>query len=165
MIQKHRFIYKAVAEAVEGFGNRHHLQARAHFAPLLGYRGPNGHIQVSSMLNCTTYNPANPKRMSVDQLAVLLYELDEEGREDVLSAILDEYGYNLCKAPDAPQTEADTIHVLQMTLGIDSVHGDLAKTLFEALEDGTIDEDESEAIRKATFNLRKAIRELEEMLK
>ena len=165
MIAKHRFIYRAVTEAIEDFGDRHHLQARAHFAPLLGYRGPNGHVQVSGMLNHTTYNPTNPKRMSVDQLAVLLYELDYEGREHVLEAIVNEYGYNLCRAPEADETEADAMFVLHATLGIDGVHGDLARTLADALEDGEIDEEESERIRKATFALRKAIRALEEALK
>ncbi|RLE41464.1 hypothetical protein DRJ16_06265, partial [Candidatus Woesearchaeota archaeon] len=141
------------------------LQARAHFAPLLGYRGPNGHVQVSGMLNHTTYNPTNPKRMSVDQLAVLLYEIDDIDRERLLEAIVDEFGYNLCRAPEASLGDIALANVLRMTLGIDGSHGDLARTIADALEDGEIDDNEKDRIRRATFQLRKAVRELEEALK
>ena len=164
-LPKHRFIYKAVSDAIEAFGNRHHLQARAHFAPMLGYRGPNGHVQVSGMLNFTTYNPSNPKRMSVDQLAVVLYEIDDADRELLLESIVDEFGFNLCRAPAAESKELDAMFVLKTTLGIDGMHGDLAKSIAEALDDGEIDEEEKERIKEATFALRKAVRNLEEALK
>jgi len=164
MLQKHRFIYKAVTEAVDAFGERHHLQARSHFAPLVGYKGPNGHIQFSGMLNFTTYNPANPKRMSVDQLAILLYELDYEDREHILSSIVNEFGFNLSSAPKAESKEFNLVHILRMSLGIDGVHGDLAKTLKEALEDGELSVEEKERIKRATYKVRKAIRALEEAL-
>ena len=165
MLPKHKFIYKAVAEAIDDFGDRHYITGRAHFAPLIGFRGKNGHIQLSSMLNTTSYNPANPKRMGVDHLAVILEELDDEGREHILEAIVGEYGFNLCKAPEAKNEPTDETRVLLMALGIESVHGSLAETLTEALEDGEIDDEERERIVKATFALRKAVRELEEALK
>ena len=165
MLPKHKFIYKAVAEAIDDYGRRHYLTGRAHFAPIAGFHGRNGNIQLSSMLNTTSYNPANPKRLSVDHLAAIVEELDDEGREHVLDAIVGEYGFNLCKAPEAKTEPTDETHVLLMALGIESVHGNLAETLTEALEDGEIDDEERERIAKATFALRKAVRELEEALK
>ncbi len=165
MLPKHKFIYRAVAEAIDGFGERHYITGRAHFAPIAGYRGKNGHIQISTMLNSSGYNPANPKRMSVDQLAEILEGLDDEGREHVLEAIVNEYGFNLCKSPEVQRKPEDAMRVMYMALGIESVHGNLAETLVDALEDGEIDEEERERITKATFALRKAVRELEEALR
>ena len=164
-LQKQRFIYKAVAEAIDAFGERHHLQARAHFAPILGFRGPNGHVQVSSMLNTTSYNPANPKRMSVDQLATLLHELDEPDRRFVLEKFAEEYGYNICKAPEAKREPVGAFELFKMVLEIDGAHGSFARTLKDAVEDGVVDDEEREAIREATFMLRKMVRKLEESLR
>ena len=165
MLEKNKLIYKTVHEAIERFGERHNLYARGHFAHICGYNGPNGHVQMSSMLNTTSYCPAAPKRMSVDQLMAILDELDAEDREFLLGEIAGQYGLNVCRQPSAKSETYSVERVLFATLGIDGVHGELAGTLADAVADGEIAAGEKERIRKAAAAVRKAVRELEEMMR
>jgi len=164
-IPKTRHIYSAVAKAIDGFGNRHHINARSHLAPLLGFRGNNAHIQLSNTLNSTTYNPASPKRLSVDHLDTLLGEVDEIAKEQILSAMVEPHGFTLQRANKC--TDIDTLGVvslLMVVLNLDKKHGKLSEALSLAVEDEIIDEREREKLRDITSEFRTLLRSLEHML-
>lgn len=161
MIEKNKFFYEAISEAIAAFEDRHYL-GRKHFARLLGYRGPNANIQLSSALNTTSYNPANPKRLSVDQAIVALDEMDEDIRRDALERIVNRWGLGICSS-SAESGKPEVMRIVSALLELGSHHGELEQTVREAIEDGVIDAQERKAIRKGAFALRKLARKLEEM--
>ena len=161
-LPKNEIFYRASAEAIEAYEDRHYL-GRKHFARLLGYRGPNAHVQLSSALNTTSYNPANPKRLSVDQLGVMLDEVDEDIRRDMLEKIVNRWGYGLC-ANRAGADEADEVMgLVAVLLDLGGRHGGLEEAVRSAIEDGVIDDEEREAIRRTAYEVRKLTKMIEEM--
>jgi len=165
LIPKTRHIYSAVAKAIDGFGDRNHINARSHLAPVLGYRGDNAHIQLSNTLNSTTYNPTAPKRLSVDHLDVLLHEVDDLAREKILSAIVEPYGWTLCKVGSNEPKPFDMMAMFATVIRLDKQHGNIAESIGKALEDEKIDEKESEEISNHISELRRMLREFEANMK
>ena len=105
-LPKNPTIYKLIERAISSFGERHHLTARQHFAPMLGYRGDNAAIMLSTALNYTTYNPASPKPISIDQLYTLLYELGED-RNVILDGLANEFDLVLVPKTISPAKISD----------------------------------------------------------
>ena len=164
-LPKTRHIYSAVAKAIDSFGNRHHINARQHLAPLLGYRGEHAAIQLSNMLNSTTYNPASPKRMSVDHLNEILLETDDIAREKMLSAIVEPFGFTLQRDGLGDAKAFNVMDVFEMVVRLDRQHGDLSDAIGEALEDNSLQRSDCEKIRENIQELRRILREFESNLK
>ena len=162
-LPKNETFYRAAAEAIEAYEDRHYL-GRKHFARLLGYRGPNAHVQLSTALNTTSYNPANPKRLSVDQLGVLLDEVDEDIRRDMLEKIVDRWGFGLCANRAGADDTGDVMDLIAAVLDLGSRHGGLEETVRRSIEDGVIDDDEREAIRATAYRVRQLVKQIEEMM-
>jgi len=162
-LPKNDIFYRAATEAIEAYEDRHYL-GRKHFARLLGYRGPNAHIQLSSALNTTSYNPANPKRLSVDQLGVLLDELDEDIRRDMLEKIVNRWGFGLCANRADADKKGGVMELVTLLLDLGGHHGGLEETVRRSIEDGVIDEQEREEIRVMAYQVRKLTKMIEEMM-
>lgn len=143
-LNKHSYLYKAIDKAINSFGERHNITARQHFAPLLGLTGENGSVQLGAYLNYTTYNPAAPKRLHIDHLAILLDELQED-RKIILDAIAKEFDMVVI-----PQKHADTkIHDISTLVDMANIeNADVFRTVKEAIADGKITEEERAAILK-----------------
>ena len=165
-IPKTRYIYEAVTKGINIFGDRHHINARAHLAPSLVFMGDNAHIQLSNTLNSTPSNPVQPKRLSVDHLDIILRETDDFTKEYILRKLVEEHGFGLCKEDtDKGSDSMDLLHVMQMFIGLDRHHGTLADHFGEAIKDGEIDKNESEAIREVIGEFRRMLRGFEEKMK
>lgn len=161
-LPKHTHFYRPIAEAIDYYNERHYLN-RSHFARLLGYRGPNAATQLSTALNTTSYNPANPKRLSVDQMSVILDELDEDLRRRALEQIVNHYGYGICaNRQDAPKP--DVLGLVIGALDAGKHFGDLEATIRDAVADEVIDEGEAADIKAAAFALRSLVKRIEEMV-
>lgn len=161
-ISKNPWFYKAIDKAITAFGNRHNITSRRHFAPILGYSGQNGDIQLGTALNYTTYNPATPKPLSIDQLAVLLDELGPD-KKFILDAIAKECGgvFNF-SAPAKVENES----IKDELLTIASFAGSLsAKFLEFKNNDGLIDENEANELEHVAYETRQHLRAFEEMVK
>ncbi len=91
-MEKPVYLYKAITESIQSWGDRHYINARQHLAPLLGLRGKNAAIQLSNMLNYKSYNPRDPKPMKLAQLCIILDEIDAEDVAHVLNALGDRDG-------------------------------------------------------------------------
>ena len=143
-LSKHPHIYKAIREAIDSFGEHHHITGRQHFAPLLGFTGSNGHIQLGTYLNYTNYNPSSPHPLSVDHLAILLDELGEE-RNIVLDAIVKEFDFLLVPKTISPAKISD-INLLVDMANIEN--SDVFRVVKSAMVDGEISSEESANILK-----------------
>jgi len=161
-INKNPRFYKAIDSAINAFGERHHITARQHFAPMLGYSGDNGSIQLGTALNCTTYNPINPKPLSIDQLAVLLEELGSE-KKIILDAIAKMCGgvfnFNAETTPNQSETVKDELLMIAAYAGNLS-----AKFLEYKNNDGCIDENEATELEHIAYETRQHLRAFEEMI-
>jgi hypothetical protein len=161
-LPKHCFIYEAAAKAVDAFGERHHITARQHLAPKLGYGGANADIQFSSALNCTTYNPVNPKPLTVDHLAVLLRELGPD-RRIILDAIAKECGGVFVSDAQAAASHDD---VRDELLQISALAGQLSNRFLEYKHnDGVIDDLEAGELEQIAYETRRQLKAFEEMIK
>jgi len=160
-LPKTRHIYSAVAKALDAWGDRQHINARSHLGKLLGFRGDNAGIQLSNMLNSTTYNPASPKRLSVDHLDVMLCELDDMAQAKILSALVEEYGFTLNRVGTIKAKPFDLMSMFGAILKLDKQHGTIARAIDKALDDGNIDEIETKEIREHIDDFRRMLREFE----
>ena len=164
MIPKKQHIYATIAKAIDAFGDRNHINARAHLARPLGFRGDNAHIQLSNTLNSTTYNPTSPKRLSVDHLDVLLGEVDDIAREKILSAIVEPYGFTLCKIGANEPKAFDLMEILTTVIKLDKHHGNISAALGDAMEDMVIDEKESIHLKELIGEFRALLRGFETLV-
>lgn len=160
-LHKHPWIYKAVSKAIDAFGRRHNITARQHFAPKLGYTGQNGEIQLGTALNCTTYNPINPKPLSIDQLAILLDELGPDAKI-ILDAMAKQcdgvFNFSVRHVHDSESLKDEL-------LTIASFAGSLsAKFLEYKANDGVIDEHEAEELERVAYETRQHLRAFEDMV-
>lgn len=159
-LQKTPFFYKLINKAMDSFGEKHHLTARQYFAPLLGFNGDNASIMLASSLNYTTYNPALPKPLSVDQLKVLLDELGED-RNIIIDGILREYELIAVPRVDA-HSNITNINVLTDCANIKSA--DVFRVVKSALSDGITTSDEKRSILKEIEEADRANAELRDLL-
>jgi hypothetical protein len=160
-LPKHPFIYKAIDDAINAFGERHNITARQHLAPLLGFRGDNSSIMLGSALNYSTYNAAAPKPISIDHLAVLLRELGEDKRI-ILDAIAKECGGVF--TTDA-ETAANHDNVRDELIQISGLAGALSNKFLEYKHnDGVIDDLEASELEKIAFETRKQLKTFEELI-
>lgn len=160
-ISKTPWFYKAIDKAINAFGSRHNITARQHFAPMIGYSGNNGTIQVGTALNYTTYIPSAPKPLSIDQLAILLDELGPD-KKFILDAIAKECdGVFNFSAPAKVENES----IKDELLTIASFAGSLsAKFLEFKNNDGLIDENEANELENVAYETRQHLRAFEEMV-
>lgn len=162
-LPKTPWLYRAVDNAINKFSDRHYLNGRKHFAHKLGYDGVNGDIQIGTMLNTSTYNPANPKAMSVDQLAILLEELGPD-KKIILDAIAKScdgvFNFNeYCN-----KTNSESIKDELLTIA--GFAGSLSSKFLEyKLNDGIIDEFEADDLERIAYETRKHLITFEEMVK
>lgn len=145
MIEKPAHIYKAIAESLKAFGDRHYINARSHMAEALGLRGKNAAIQLSNILNYKTYNPACPKALKIGQLAIILEELDQKDVAHIMNSICEPHGL-ICVKKEVSKTEDVSFHEAADNVMLES--DDVFKTTKLALRDDTLTEDELEAIIK-----------------
>lgn len=158
---KNPFLYKAIDEAINAFGERHNITARQHFAPILGFRGENSSIMLGSALNYSTYNPATPKAISIDQLVILLRELGNDNRI-ILDAIAREFDGVFTTDTEAA---ADHDSVRDELLQISGLAGALSNKFLEYKHnDGIIDEMEAGELESIAFETRKQLKAFEEMI-
>jgi len=162
-LPKHTFAYDSITEAVDIFNDRHHHN-RNYIATRLGYRGPNASVQFSGALNTKSYNPANPKRLSLDQFIVILEILDEDLQRDALEKIANHFGYGLC-SNNQGEDKSDTMSIVIGALDVGKSFGNLEATIRDAVADGVIDEDEAARIVDAAFKLRTDAKKVEEMVR
>lgn len=159
-LNKHPYIYKAIDKAINQFGERHSLTGRQHFAPLLGFTGPNGSIQLGTYLNYTTYNPAAPHPLNIDHLCVLLDELGED-RHIVLDALVREY--DLIIVPKK-HTEIKTDDISRLVDKANIENSDVFRVTKTAIADNKITPQEREQILKEIEEAEKANGELREII-
>ena len=159
-LPKTPLFYKLIAQAIDAFGERHHVTARSYFAPLLGYRGNNAAIMLSTALNYTTYNPASPKPLNIDHLYVLLNELGED-RNIIIDGLLKEFGLVAVKRKDEHADVAD-INLLVDLANIEN--SDVFRVVKNSMSDGIIDENERAAILKEIEEAEKANAQLKDMV-
>lgn len=160
-IPKTPWLYKAIYKAINVFGERHNVTARQHFAPMLGYTGQNGDIQLGTALNCTTYNAVTPKPLTIDQLAVLLDELGPD-RKIILDAIAKQCdGIFNFSAPVAVESES----LKDSLLNIAAFAGSLSSKFLEYKNnDGMIDEDEANELERVAYETRQHLKAFENMV-
>lgn len=162
---KHRRIYLAIAAAIDDFGKRNHLKGREHIANAISIaNGPNAHRILSAYLNTTSYNPVNPKRLTIDQVVDITYELDDEGALIVLDAIAQEFGYHISKNKPCCEKEVGINPVIENFMKISEKHGSMAAQIREAVGDGEIDDGERVRIIKEITKYRSKLQALEEVL-
>lgn len=159
-LPKTALFYKLIAQAIDSFGEHHHVTARSYFAPLLGYKGENAAIMLSTALNYTTYNPAAPKPLNIDHLFVLLSELGED-RNIILDGILKEFDMVAVKRTHAKASTAD-INLLVDMANIEN--SDVFRVVKESMSDGVIDENERVSILKEIEEAQKANARLKDMV-
>lgn len=160
-IAKTPWIYKAIDKAINAFGSRHNITARQHLAPLLGYAGDNGSIQLGTALNYITYNAVTPKPLSVDQLDILLEELGDD-RKIILDAIAKRcdgvFNFNV-----EPKTSSESLKDELLT--ISAFAGSLsAKFLEHQNDDGVIDESEAEDLKTITYETQQHLLAFQDMV-
>ena len=151
-LPKTPLFYKLIDKAISSFGERHHLTARQHFAQLLGYRGDNAAIMLSTALNYTTYNPASPKPLNIDHLYVLLNELGED-RNIILDGLAAEFDMVLVPKTISPAKFSD-INLLVDMANIEN--SDVFRVVKEAMSDGVISKNEKASILKEIEEAQKA---------
>jgi len=161
MLQKHEFFYDALSDAIYAMDDRHGA-GRKHFSRVMGYRGPNAHIMLSSALSMKN-NEANLKRINIDQLTEALDEMDEDIRRDALEKIVNHWGLGICESR-AERADPDVMRVVSVLLDLGSRHGGLEQAVRDAIEDGHIDKEEAKAIKRETFALRKLAKVIEVMM-
>lgn len=154
-------LYEAVDEAITAFGNHHNLNGRKHFAHSLGFDGPNGDIQIGSMLNCSTYNPATPKAMSIDQFNVTLNGLGRF-KKIPLDSLARLHGgvfnFNV-------ESKTSSESLKDELLMIAAFAGTLTSKFLEYKNnDGYIDEDEANELERVAYETRQHLRAFEEMV-
>lgn len=160
-LAKNPLIYNAISEAIERYGEKHHITARQHLAPLLGYGGVNGSIQLGTALNCTTYNPATPKPISVDQLMVLIKELGRESRGIVDLLCREAGGVFSFSAECSRGCES----IKDELLTISALQGELASKFLEfKLNDGVIDAYEAKRLKAIAYETRSKLLEFEQQV-
>jgi len=160
-LPKTPYIYEAIDKAINAFGDHHNLNGRKHFSHPLGFDGANGDIQMGSMLNCSTYNPANPKAMSVDQFNAALNNLGKF-KKIPLDALARLHGgvFNF-SAPAKVENES----IKDELLTIASFAGSLsAKFLEYKNNDGRIDENEADELERIAYETRQHLSAFEEMV-
>lgn len=161
-IAKTPWFYKAIDKAINAFGSRHNITARQHLAPMLGYPGDNGSIQLGTALNYITYNAVTPKPLSIDQLAILLEELGPD-KKVILDAIAKAcdgvFNFNVdCK------TNSESLKDELLTIA--AFAGNLSSKFLEyKLNDGVIDEDEANELECVAYETRQHLLAFEEMVK
>jgi hypothetical protein len=160
-IAKTPWIYKAIDKAINAFGSRHNITARQHLAPLLGYAGDNGSIQLGTALNYITYNAVTPKPLSVDQLDILLEELGDD-RKIILDAIAKRcdgvFNFNV-----EPKTSSESLKDKLLTIA--AFAGSLsAKFLEHQNDDGVIDENEAEELKTITYETQQHLLAFQDMV-
>lgn len=142
---KPNYIYKAISEAIDAFGDRHYINARSHLAQSIGLKGKNAGIQLSNILNYKSYNPKDPKPMKLRQLAVILDEMDQEDVAHILNGMGDPYGLMVVeKHMDVADHHCFHIALDEVMLESD----DVFKVGKEALRDETLNRNELTAIIK-----------------
>jgi len=161
-LPKTPWLYRSVDNAINKFSDRHYLNGRKHFAHKLGYDGVNGDIQIGTMLNTSTYNPANPKSMSVDQLAILFEELGPD-KKVILDAIAKAcdgvFNFNV-------DSKTNSESLKDELLTIAAFAGNLSSKFLEyKLNDGIIDEDEANELECVAYETRQHLIAFEEMVK
>ena len=161
-IAKTPWIYKAIDKAINAFGSRHNITARQHLAPLLGYAGDNGSIQLGTALNYITYNAVTPKPLSVDQLDILFEELGDD-RKIILDAIAKRcdgvFNFNV-----EPKTSSESLK--DELLAIAGFAGSLSSKFLEYKHnDGVIDKDEANDLELIAYETRQHLIAFEEMVK
>lgn len=159
---KNTRIYEATAAAIDKCGKKHGFNGRKHIAQAIGLQGDNADKQLSSILNTTSFNPLNPKRMTIDMFINIAYELDDEFALIMLNTLAGEFGYALSKTPTENKT--NTKEVFSAVLELAHEHGDLSHVINESIQDGEIDEKEKLHIRKGLIELKLAAGKIEEIL-
>ena len=159
-LPKTPLFYKLIAKAIDSFGERHHVTARSYFAPLLGYRGENAAIMLSTALNYTTYNPASPKPLNIDHLYVLLNELGED-RNIILDGLANEFEMMVIPKKQAHANASD-FNTLVDTANIKNA--DVFCVAKMAISDDVITQQEREEILKAIHKAQKANAELKDLV-
>jgi len=163
MISKTPWFYKAIDKAINAFGSRNNLTARQHLAPMLGYSGQFPDIQLGTALNYSTYNPAAPKPLSIDQLAILFDTLGAD-RRIILDAIAKQcdgvFNFN------DECTKADSESLKDELLTIAAFAGNLSSKFLEyKYNDGAIDESEANDLERIAYETRQHLIAFEEMVK
>lgn len=162
-ISKTPWFYKAIDKAINAFGQRHNITARQHFAPTLGYSGDNASIQLGTALNYTTYNTATPKPFSIDQLAILLEELGPD-KKIILDAIAKSCDGVFNFNDDCNKTNSESLKDELLTIA--AFAGSLSSKFLEyKLNDGVIDEYESNELECIAYETRQHLIAFEEMVK
>ncbi|MEN4053799.1 phage regulatory CII family protein [Sulfurimonas sp. NWX79] len=159
-LPKTPLFYKLIAQAIDSFGERHHVTARSYFAPLLGYKGDNAAIMLSTALNYTTYNPASPKPLNIDHLYVLLNELGED-RNIIIDGLLKEF--DLVAIPKQ-KVKADVADINLLVDVANMENSDVFRVVKKAMSDGTIDEEERAEILKEIEEAQKANARLKDLV-
>jgi len=162
-LSKTPWFYKAIDRAINAFGSRHNITARQHFAPMLGYDGNNGSIQLGTALNYTTYNTATPKPLSIDQLATLLEELGDD-RKIILDAIAKSCDGVFNSNADAKHSGSESLKDELLTIA--GFAGALSSKFLEYKHnDGVIDDNEANDLERIAYETRQHLRAFEEMIK
>lgn len=154
-------IYKAIARAIDAFGEAHGVTGRQHFAPLLGFRGENASVQLSSHLNYTTHNPTTPKPLSVDHVARLLDEMGPHA-SIIMDALAKSAGGVFVLEADAAVGRES---VRDELLEIAALTGDLSNCFLQFKQnDGVIDEEEAAELKRVAYEARAALKAFERMI-
>jgi len=157
-LAKDPFFYKVTHQAIEAFGERHNITARQHFAPLLGYKGPNADVQLGTMLNYNTYNPLTPKPLSVDQLLVVMDECEEE-RQIIIDAICKRYGGQF--VADAKIKEEKPKCIKDDLMKLSFLTGNLSNKFLEYMQDDVLNSKESNDLEKLGHEIRQEMKSIE----
>jgi len=159
-LPKHPFFYKLIAKAIDAFSENHNITGRSHFAYLLGFRGENAHVQLSSHLNYTSYVPSHPKPLTVDHLLVLLDELGED-RSIIIDGLLKQYDLIAVHKKQA-QAKASDINLLVDVANMEN--SDVFRVVKESIADGIITQEEKEKILKEIEEAQKANAQLKDIV-
>ena len=159
---KNKRVYAAIANAIEKCGKEHGFPGRKHIAEAIGLQGDNADKQLSAILNTTSCNPANPKRMSIDMFIDIAYELDDNFTLMMLNALAEEFGF--CVSKQKESAETDTKEIYRSVLALAHEHGELSHAINESLKDGEITEKEKLDLLKELADVKAATRKIEEAL-
>ena len=115
----------------------------------------------------TLENKLKPAMATSDiTISEFIHIMDITGNYYPLELIAKRYGFILSK-PSVKKEEIDdlTVAVTIKTLGLEELHGLLAKTVKEAVKDGVLNNNEKEQIKDIAYQFRKLAAELEESMK
>jgi len=156
-IQKNETLLNALKFAIRELGIRYNIKGYDYIAQKLFFSSKVGATNLHQILN-----PFTDKYLKVDELLIILDNLDDDLRYDILNVIANRYDFVVSKKVKDDVNISDFKDLL---LNISSNDGKLIDTFIAAIKDNKITSDEKKEILKSTYILQSLIKHFEDIIK